>query len=191
MLDALPARRYSMAVLQELFSDPKARRLYLATKAVMVVAVAGLTWPLSMVIGPVAWWGLAAFAAVMLLLALPVLLLRTEPPDGEGTDDVVSALDRVAKASAEHEVVRLPIEDQFDLHPFAPAEIPDVVRSYLDEAFAAGFEEVRLIHGRGIGVQRERVRTVLAGDSRVAEYHDAPPDRGGWGATVARFRREG
>jgi dsDNA-specific endonuclease/ATPase MutS2 len=63
-----------------------------------------------------------------------------------------------------------------------------VVRAYLDEASERGFQEVRLIHGRGIGVQRERVRSVLSEHPSVAEYHDAPPARGGWGATVVRLR---
>lgn len=177
-------------MLEQLFSDPQARRLYLTTKVIMLVVLAALTWPLSRVIGPVAWWGFAAVAAVLGLLALPVLLMgRTttaETSEAAG-DEQVTAQDDELDSS---EPVHLPIEDHFDLHPFAPEEIPDVVRSYLDEACATGFEEVRLIHGRGIGVQRERVRRVLAGDSRVVSYHDAPPSRGGWGATVAKLRRD-
>jgi len=86
------------------------------------------------------------------------------------------------------EAVRVPVEDALDLHPFRPEEIADVVREYLDAARAAGFAEVRLIHGRGRGVQRETVRRVLAGSSLVAGFADAPPERGGWGATVVRLR---
>lgn len=84
--------------------------------------------------------------------------------------------------------VRLPIEDQLDLHAFQPRDVASVVESWLDEAAAAGFREVRLIHGRGIGVQREIVRGVLSRHPRVAGYHEAPPERGGWGATIARLR---
>ncbi|PWB72804.1 MAG: DNA mismatch repair protein MutS [Holophagae bacterium] len=88
-------------------------------------------------------------------------------------------------ASAEPaELVELPIEDFIDLHPFPPRDIPSVVDDYLRAAHARGFREVRLIHGRGIGVQRERVRSVLSTHPVVTEYHDAPPERGGWGATV-------
>ena len=58
---------------------------------------------------------------------------------------------------------------------------------YLDEAHAKGFREVRLIHGRGIGVQREIVRATLARHPKVLSYADAPPGRGGWGATVVRL----
>ncbi len=86
------------------------------------------------------------------------------------------------------EVVEVPIEEVLDLHPFAPREIPDVVCSYLEAAHAAGFREVRLIHGRGIGVQRKRVQATLARHPLVERYAEAPPDRGGWGATIAWLR---
>lgn len=82
----------------------------------------------------------------------------------------------------------LPIEDFIDLHPFRPREIRSVVQSYLEEAARQGFTEVRLIHGRGIGVQREAVRAVLQKSDLVVEFRDAPPGSGGWGATLARLR---
>ena len=88
----------------------------------------------------------------------------------------------------EDEPVIVPIEDALDLHPFAPRDIPSVVESYLEAAHEAGFEEVRLIHGRGIGVQRARVQAVLAAHPLVAAYRDAPPERGGLGATLVRLR---
>ncbi len=81
--------------------------------------------------------------------------------------------------------VTLPIEDAIDLHAFAPRDVKDVVASYLDAAYASGFREVRVIHGRGIGVQREAVRSLLASHPLVASFADAPPGRGGWGATIA------
>ncbi|HWW60070.1 MAG TPA: Smr/MutS family protein [Thermoanaerobaculia bacterium] len=80
--------------------------------------------------------------------------------------------------------VAIPIEDVLDLHPFRPAEVQDVAREYLIEAHARGFQQVRLIHGRGIGVQRERIRSLLATLGFVESYHDADPTGGGWGATV-------
>ena len=85
--------------------------------------------------------------------------------------------------------VELPLEDVLDLHGFLPRDVAEIVADYLDRAWAAGFAGVRLIHGRGVGVQRERVRALLARDPRVAEYGDAPGEAGGWGATVVRFRR--
>ena len=82
----------------------------------------------------------------------------------------------------------IPIEDALDLHAFAPRDIPAVVADYLDAAHARGFTEVRLIHGRGVGVQRRIVQSVLAAHPLVAGFADAPPERGGWGATLVRLR---
>ena len=80
--------------------------------------------------------------------------------------------------------VELPIEDAIDLHAFAPRDVSGVVEAYLEAARGAGFREVRVIHGRGIGVQRETVRAVLTRHPAVASFRDAPPERGGWGATL-------
>lgn len=83
----------------------------------------------------------------------------------------------------------VPIEDSLDLHSFLPRDVASVVSEYLDEARRRGFQEVRLIHGKGKGVRRAEVRRMLVGDARVAEAFDAPPERGGFGATVVRLRR--
>jgi dsDNA-specific endonuclease/ATPase MutS2 len=79
----------------------------------------------------------------------------------------------------------VPIEDAIDLHHFAPREILEVVDAYLDAALEKELREVRLIHGRGKGVQRARVQSFLDSDPRVERWVDAPPGRGGWGATIA------
>ena len=84
----------------------------------------------------------------------------------------------------ETEPVQLPIEDALDLHAFAPRDVRPVVDEYLREAARRGFREVRLIHGRGIGVQRASVQALLAGHPLVRRFFDAPPERGGWGATI-------
>ncbi|HEV7784569.1 MAG TPA: Smr/MutS family protein [Thermoanaerobaculia bacterium] len=84
--------------------------------------------------------------------------------------------------------VELPINDVLDLHSFQPAEMADVVREYLDAAWEKGLRELRIIHGRGIGVQRQTVRTLLARDRRVTGFGDAPAEAGGWGATWVRLR---
>jgi hypothetical protein len=89
------------------------------------------------------------------------------------------------------EPLRIPIEDALDLHPFAPRDVPSVVEEYLAAARDAGFTEVRVIHGRGRGVQRARVRALLAGHPLVVEARDAPPERGGAGATVVRLAPRG
>jgi len=80
--------------------------------------------------------------------------------------------------------VPVPIEEVLDLHPFHPRDIPSVVEEYLREAAARGFLEVRLIHGRGIGFQRQVVQELLTRHPQVLRFADAPPDRGGWGATL-------
>jgi len=85
------------------------------------------------------------------------------------------------------EPVEVPIEDALDLHSFAPADILSVVEEYLAAARAAGLSEVRLIHGRGRGVQKARVQALLARLPGVAAAWEAPADRGGWGATVVRL----
>lgn len=80
--------------------------------------------------------------------------------------------------------VTLSVEDTLDLHAFAPREVRSLVVEYLLAARAAGLTEVRLIHGRGRGVQRASVHAALVSLPFVIAAHDAPPDRGGWGATV-------
>ncbi len=85
--------------------------------------------------------------------------------------------------------VVLPIEDHLDLHAFRPRDVRSVVCSYLECAVEAGFEEVRIVHGRGIGTQREMVRSLLERHPAVRTFQDAPPERGGWGATLVRLKR--
>src|SRR2546430_17507510 len=90
--------------------------------------------------------------------------------------------------SVDEPPVTIPIEDALDLHAFAPREIPSVVESYLEAALEAGFREVRLIHGRGRGVQRRRVHEVLAASPLVQRFADAPPGRGGGGGANGLVR---
>ena len=78
----------------------------------------------------------------------------------------------------------VPIESSLDLHAFAPRDIPSVVDEYVTAAHAAGFTEVRLIHGRGRGIQRGRVQATLEHHSLVVEFWDAPDTH--LGATIAR-----
>ncbi len=85
------------------------------------------------------------------------------------------------------EPVRIEICDVFDLHTIAPRDVKRVVEEYLREAQRAGFPSVRIIHGKGKGVQREMVRSILERTPFVVEFTDAPPEAGGWGATVAHL----
>ena len=86
------------------------------------------------------------------------------------------------------EPVRIPVTDVFDLHAVPPREVEAVVEEYLEEARRHGLRALRLIHGRGIGVQRETVRRVLARTPFVESFADAPAEAGGWGATVITLR---
>lgn len=86
------------------------------------------------------------------------------------------------------EPVRLEIGDVFDLHSIPPREVRAVVEEYLREAHGRGYRRVRIIHGKGVGVQREAVRAVLARTPFVESFTDAPPEAGGWGATVALLK---
>lgn len=89
---------------------------------------------------------------------------------------------------ASQEPVRIPITDVFDLHTVPPRDVAAILEAYLDEAHLAGLVALRIIHGRGIGVQREIVRGILARTSFVAAYGDAPPEAAGWGATVVTLK---
>jgi len=83
----------------------------------------------------------------------------------------------------EDEAFEVPIEDSLDLHSFRPRDVKDVASAYLEAARQKGFTRVRLIHGRGIGVQREIIRSLLSSIDYVIDFHDADPAGGGWGAT--------
>jgi dsDNA-specific endonuclease/ATPase MutS2 len=86
------------------------------------------------------------------------------------------------------EPVRIPITDVFDLHTVPPRDVKAVVEEYLAEAHRLGFRALRIIHGRGIGVQREMVRAILSRTEFVADFQDAPAEAGGWGATIVTLR---
>lgn len=88
------------------------------------------------------------------------------------------------------EPVRIPVTDVFDLHTIAPRDIEAVVEEYLEEARRLRLYALRIIHGRGIGVQRETVRRVLARTAYVESFADAPLEAGGWGATVVTLRKD-
>ena len=103
------------------------------------------------------------------------------------SDDASEPIENRAQVD-EVEPVALEVTDVLDLHSFPPGEIGELVRDYLDLACERGFAQVRIVHGRGVGVQRERVRKILERDARVEAFGDAPAEAGGWGATWARLR---
>jgi dsDNA-specific endonuclease/ATPase MutS2 len=86
------------------------------------------------------------------------------------------------------EPIKLPIEDVLDLHTFLPRDIPDLLEDYLSECIRAGIYSVRIIHGKGKGIQKKRVQELLSRDPSVQSFQDAPADAGGWGATVVKLK---
>lgn len=85
------------------------------------------------------------------------------------------------------EPFEIEITDSLDLHSFHPKEIRAVVEAYLPEAHKKGFSVVRIIHGKGVGVQREIVRKVLSETDFVKSFKNAPEFSGSWGATIVEF----
>ncbi len=85
----------------------------------------------------------------------------------------------------EDEPVEIPITDELDLHTFRAAEVKDLLEDYLTACWEKGFESVRIIHGKGQGVLKKRVHSILAKHRLVSEFSDAAANAGGWGATRA------
>jgi len=85
--------------------------------------------------------------------------------------------------------VKIPIEDILDLHTFLPGDIPNLLEDYLVECLKAGLYSVRIIHGKGKGVQKRRVQGLLKNNPLVHAFKDAPPEAGGWGATLVELKR--
>ena len=86
------------------------------------------------------------------------------------------------------EPVVLEFRDVLDLHSIPPKQVRAVVEEYLEEAYQRGTPFVRIIHGKGVGVQRDLVRSILSRTSFIQEFKDAPPEAGGWGATIVTLR---
>lgn len=94
------------------------------------------------------------------------------------------------KENVEHpfpEPVEIEITDSIDLHSFRPEEVKAVVTVYLEEAHKKGFRRVRIIHGKGIGVQREMVRSILSKSGLVKGVKSGDEFSGNWGATIAEL----
>ena len=89
------------------------------------------------------------------------------------------------------ELVEIEITDVLDLHTIPPRDVARVVEEYLRQTHEAGFPVVRIIHGKGIGVQRTIVRSILSKTPFVVDWTEAPPEAGGLGATIVRLRARG
>jgi DNA-nicking Smr family endonuclease len=108
-----------------------------------------------------------------------------ERPDDEAGDEAIDPFDPFP------EPVKVEIRDVIDLHSIPPRQVRAVVEEYLQEAHDRGFSWVRIIHGKGVGVQREVVRSVLSRTPFVIDFQDAPPEAGGWGATIVTLGENG
>ena len=85
-------------------------------------------------------------------------------------------------------VAQLPMDGVLDLHTFAPRDVADLVPTWLDACQEQGLSELRIIHGKGQGVLQRTVHALLSRRSDVQAYRLAPPERGGWGATLITLR---
>jgi len=108
---------------------------------------------------------------------------RRRRADAEGEDGGEVAPEGEQPAGEPGEGVAVPVTDALDLHAFAPREVADLVAEYLHAAHAAGFRQVRIIHGKGIGALRRTVHAALERHPLVRGYRLAD-DRSGWGATL-------
>ena len=87
------------------------------------------------------------------------------------------------------EPIQLPIEDVLDLHTFLPAEVPDLLDDYFDACIGKKIFSVRIIHGKGQGILKNRVAKHLQRSRLVRSFRSAPPEAGGWGATLVELNR--
>jgi DNA-nicking Smr family endonuclease len=88
------------------------------------------------------------------------------------------------------EPIKMPIEDELDLHTFNPKEVPDLLEDYFSECIEAGVYSVRVIHGKGTGILKKKVHGCLKKSRLVSSFSDAPSNAGGWGATLVELKRE-
>jgi len=89
------------------------------------------------------------------------------------------------------EPIHVPIDGVLDLHTFRPAEVPDLLSDYIEECRNAGIYKIRIIHGKGTGTLRRLVHSVLQKHPQVKTFTNAPPEAGGWGATLAELEQAG
>ncbi|AFM24415.1 Smr/MutS family protein [Desulfomonile tiedjei] len=89
------------------------------------------------------------------------------------------------------EPIQIPIDGVLDLHTFSPKELPALLDDYIEACLQEGIRELRIIHGKGKGILRDRVRSLLSKHTSVESWSEAPLDAGGWGATLVRLRYTG
>ncbi len=98
--------------------------------------------------------------------------------------------DRSDDAWTENDTIEIPIDGILDLHTFSPKEVAGLLDDYIGECLARNILDLRIIHGKGKGILRDRVKAILSRHSRVESFSEAPLEAGGWGATVVRLKEE-
>lgn len=86
--------------------------------------------------------------------------------------------------------VKMPIEDILDLHTFNPREVPDLLVEYFSACMDADIYSVRIVHGKGRGILKKRVQALLKKNPQVKSFKNAPPEAGGWGATLVELKKK-
>ena len=114
--------------------------------------------------------------------------LQTKSPGRSTTETGEAESGQLDPNNPFPDIVVIEFQDVIDLHSIPPRQVRAVVEDYLEEAHRRGVRWVRIIHGRGIGVQREVVRSILSRTPNVVDFRDAPAEAGGWGATVVTLR---
>ena len=123
-----------------------------------------------------------------LLRAVGRLLNKEQRSPAAAGEEGVEAEESCDSDNPFPDVVVIEFRDVLDLHSIPPRQVRAVVEDYIMDAHQTGVPWVRIIHGKGVGVQREIVRAILAESAHVLEYRDAPPEAGGWGATLVTLR---
>ena len=86
--------------------------------------------------------------------------------------------------------VKMPIEDVLDLHTFKPKEVPDLLTDYFTACIEKSIYSIRIVHGKGRGILKKRVHELLKKNQMVESFRPAPPEAGGWGATLVDLKRK-
>jgi DNA-nicking Smr family endonuclease len=86
--------------------------------------------------------------------------------------------------------IEIPITDELDLHTFHPRDLPDLLVDYIEACRQKNIFAVRIIHGKGKGILKKRLQSLLKKHPLVASFKDAPPEAGGWGATLVELKQD-
>ncbi len=108
--------------------------------------------------------------------------MKPDYPNSENDNPLTGSM-------SDEEPIALPIDGVLDLHTFSPKEVADLLEDYVAECLKMGIYDLRIIHGKGKGILRDRVRKILARNPNVESFFEAPLEAGGWGATLVRLRR--